>query len=715
MTRMIHVFEADDYKFIEERMEKLPLELIEQIIEEKPSLVDKVDKFFKSTENGFEKQHLDLFPKLFNLERTIKTGQENGIEFASRDRSFDHQGDQLRKIMIRATDCIAYFSSKQNIPMMLRHYIVRCRAGLLFLKLFKAGHKKITRSFQIDYLCIMHLLGRTRPQEICGRIRITLLLIIREVERSSHESHILEMEVMNLFDSGYSSKNTSSLSSNDDIMDGQIRICESPTRGRYMRLHENRLLEAKEEVFTEEPIVHLLSSHNSYSRCYQCIQHIQATFVKCPNMCPVVFCSKSCYHEAVEAHKSECPVMHQLFPLRSSVQMFLRSFLQDQGRSLEALTHHYSKSSVVERRIAFADALRIRSILVQIGRKPPNLSFIVETIFKICLNNIALKTESKKHCGSALYRFFSMICHSCSPNTDARHFRGKTLYIRASRTIHPNEELTICYSYFNLNTKDRREKLKKDYHFECWCEKCFDEVVKSQDLSFHRLKQVCTSCPNSPVVLKNIESIHTGQYSTDIGSGIPSLSRTTTERAACPSGCPSVNLSFFQSILRNSKHSRSLLLPLEEAHNQLLTLFVNPDPLTLCFEDSRSYFYLKILESAKSPKSRSIAMKRCLLFSGRALVLSIRLLGYHRLTAFCLVRFLLLIMKNYHLDQESNYQILPAIPLFASFPFSKLISFAMIEMGITINTRFCDIELWLKEQQPIYLNCRPSSLKDLNA
>jgi hypothetical protein len=75
----------------------------------------------------------------------------------------------------------------------------------------------------------------------------------------------------------------------------------------------------------------------------------------------------------------------------------------------------------------------------------------------------------------------------------------------------------------------------------------------------------------------------------------------------------------------------------------------------------------------------------------------------------------LLIMKNYHLDQESNYQILPAIPLFASFPFSKLISFAMIEMGITINTRFCDIELWLKEQQPIYLNCRPSSLKDLNA
>ncbi|ODV64046.1 SET domain-containing protein ASCRUDRAFT_5929 [Ascoidea rubescens DSM 1968] len=73
--------------------------------------------------------------------------------------------------------------------------------------------------------------------------------------------------------------------------------------------------------------------------------------------------------------------------------------------------------------------------------------------------------------GLMIDSFVSLINHSCLPNATII-FEGKELVIRALRTIHKNEEITINYCQRNTLTEFRKLQLQKRFFFDCICSKC---------------------------------------------------------------------------------------------------------------------------------------------------------------------------------------------------------------------------------------------------
>ena len=84
-------------------------------------------------------------------------------------------------------------------------------------------------------------------------------------------------------------------------------------------------------------------------------------------------------------------------------------------------------------------------------------------------------------CSMVMFDAISACNHSCDPNAEVSQVSDEgevTLY--SLRTIEPGEEITICYgkpSMRWLPARCRRRALRKDWCFECSCEKCVAEIA----------------------------------------------------------------------------------------------------------------------------------------------------------------------------------------------------------------------------------------------
>ena len=84
-------------------------------------------------------------------------------------------------------------------------------------------------------------------------------------------------------------------------------------------------------------------------------------------------------------------------------------------------------------------------------------------------------------CSMVMFDAISACNHSCDPNAEVSQVSDEgevTLY--SLRTIEPGEEITICYgkpSMRWLPARCRRRALRKDWCFDCSCEKCEAEIA----------------------------------------------------------------------------------------------------------------------------------------------------------------------------------------------------------------------------------------------
>lgn len=77
--------------------------------------------------------------------------------------------------------------------------------------------------------------------------------------------------------------------------------------------------------------------------------------------------------------------------------------------------------------------------------------------------------------GGRIYRMMSRLNHSCQPNAIVQTESEDTQSIRALRTIHPDEEITISYiptEYLYSETKFRNKMLEETKYFTCHCPRC---------------------------------------------------------------------------------------------------------------------------------------------------------------------------------------------------------------------------------------------------
>lgn len=65
----------------------------------------------------------------------------------------------------------------------------------------------------------------------------------------------------------------------------------------------------------------------------------------------------------------------------------------------------------------------------------------------------------------------SLFNHSCAPNLYSMHMDNREILV-TTRKIKKGDQLFVAYLGFGQTTKERQEMLKKQYDFECKCDKC---------------------------------------------------------------------------------------------------------------------------------------------------------------------------------------------------------------------------------------------------
>jgi ribosomal protein S27E len=119
--------------------------------------------------------------------------------------------------------------------------------------------------------------------------------------------------------------------------------------------------------------------------------------------------------------------------------------------------------------------------------------------------------------GGAVYASISLANHACWPNV-CRVSYGRRCVVRATRRLHPGEELldNYGYSFLGVAGRERRLALRKQYFFECQCAACAEEWPLFAHLSPDNkyrcakcgrvgLRPVCKNCGGPKGAAKTIE------------------------------------------------------------------------------------------------------------------------------------------------------------------------------------------------------------------
>ena len=96
--------------------------------------------------------------------------------------------------------------------------------------------------------------------------------------------------------------------------------------------------------------------------------------------------------------------------------------------------------------------------------------------------------------GLGLYQTIAFLNHSCNPNCIAV-FSGSKCDIRSIRDIELGEELYISYTELMRPQSVRREKLMKQYYFDCRCSRCLNEMEQGTEMN--GLKCANKKCSNA--------------------------------------------------------------------------------------------------------------------------------------------------------------------------------------------------------------------------
>ena len=105
-----------------------------------------------------------------------------------------------------------------------------------------------------------------------------------------------------------------------------------------------------------------------------------------------------------------------------------------------------------------------------------NMDDVEKTLGGVFMSS-SLPTIEGEH---ALFAICSVMNHGCyeSININLRWSTEEQVMVaRATKTIHQYDELLHCYDHNIQSTDvvDRRNKLLKDYGFNCLCETCLEE------------------------------------------------------------------------------------------------------------------------------------------------------------------------------------------------------------------------------------------------
>jgi len=92
---------------------------------------------------------------------------------------------------------------------------------------------------------------------------------------------------------------------------------------------------------------------------------------------------------------------------------------------------------------------------------------------------------------TAVYPAFSLLEHSCTPNTKYQVTPSRKIILKAAVDIREGEHLSTIYTHMLWGTAARRDHLKNTKYFMCTCRRCADPTELGTNFSALR----CQKCP----------------------------------------------------------------------------------------------------------------------------------------------------------------------------------------------------------------------------
>jgi len=229
--------------------------------------------------------------------------------------------------------------------------------------------------------------------------------------------------------------------------------------------------------------------------------HLQpATLSRCAKCKITYYCGPTCQRAAWKlGHKVECKYLTSVAPRvppplvllllrtlqRASINPEYKESLPD-GRSRglpDLMSHEKNIEKSVERREAFLAYLPVVSACV--GDKYSQADLWVN-FCRLLINSTELTDGMGNSIGTALSLGLSDLDHSCAPNCNVA-FVGASVEVRSlpGEGQVTWENARISYLSEVLPTSERRERLERQYYFQCKCCKCSedgDELVSGAAL-----------------------------------------------------------------------------------------------------------------------------------------------------------------------------------------------------------------------------------------
>ncbi|XP_053213760.1 SET and MYND domain-containing protein 4-like [Panonychus citri] len=279
-----------------------------------------------------------------------------------------------------------------------------------------------------------------------------------------------------------------------------IKVTETvdPKRGRGLKTIDK--VQFGEILAKESPYAHTLFIDCFGDYCQSCCKPLDGHTIPCPGCSIVQYCSRDC-KKADKVHwKYTChPQLPHIYDpliqlmLRIICKSFMpevRSPLQVKSKSSSSKSQpSTSKTSPNNQGVVIPKlGILIPHIFLHYHRLLVNKIFLVDQMEPITLNTSPVSVDERgEKIGLAIYPTLALINHECVPNVFL-FFHGPKAIIRASRTIEPEKELSLCYgpSFASDTYKDRQRKLFDWYYFNCECEVC-----STKSTSF----QICYKCP----------------------------------------------------------------------------------------------------------------------------------------------------------------------------------------------------------------------------
>ncbi|KAG7722415.1 hypothetical protein KL949_000531 [Ogataea haglerorum] len=204
----------------------------------------------------------------------------------------------------------------------------------------------------------------------------------------------------------------------------------------------------------------------------------------------VKYCCEQCMDADLAVHKIECLFLSCYdFEERNRITCVERLILRliitlgsddTLVRQCQDLTSHYEVYLEAKKGQGFNNLSPIQQSLFEVTEAylagflrffGCHLQGLIKLCFVVFVNSTVLQNFYDEPIGIMFDPFFSLINHSCEPNT-ILVWNGRRAALKALKKLKPGEELLVSYCPVFLPKNERKQQLQNSFFFDCGCSIC---------------------------------------------------------------------------------------------------------------------------------------------------------------------------------------------------------------------------------------------------